>query len=215
MRPGAGVGGIALMRVGLPPFWRRRPAGGFPEIHRTGQQVALRPLRLGDDLPVFEYASDPEVTRFLPWHPAPSLDTVRSFLLQQIARRRRGESYAFAIELIPSKTVIGSTDLMGLDHAEGGCVELGYILGRTFWGRGLMTEAAKLTVDVAFDELSVGRLEAFADTQNIGSCRVLEKVGFRPLGTETRMVKDEERVYMRYGLDRDDWISMRESGGAR
>lgn len=192
------------MPMGL-PFWRRRRPMVLPDIERTGRHVVVRPLRLGDDQPVYEYASDPEVTRFLPWYPAPSIDTVRSFLLQQIARRRRGESYAFGIDLRTGETMVGSTDLMGLDGQGDGAAELGYILGRPYWGRGYMTEAAGLTVDIAFEELGLKRLAAFADIENMGSRRVLEKLGFRATGTEKRLVKEEEREYMRYEMDRDEW----------
>ncbi|MFM7321284.1 MAG: GNAT family N-acetyltransferase [Armatimonadota bacterium] len=185
-------------------FTGRRPVEE-PSIHRDGARVSIRPLRLTDDMAVYAYASDPAVTRFLPWHPAPTLGTVRNFLVQQLGRRRRGESYAFAVERRDTGMMIGSTDLMGLHEAPTGQAELGYILGREHWGQGLMTEAAALTVAAGFEDLGLDRIVAFADIDNTGSCRVLEKIGLRRIGTENRMVKDEDRTYARYQLARSEW----------
>jgi len=193
----------------LQRFTGRRPVEE-PAIHRDGARVAIRPLRLTDDMAVYAYASDPAVTQFLPWHPAPTLGTVRNFLVQQLGRRRRGESYAFAVERRDNGMMIGSTDLMGLHDAPAGQAELGYILGREHWGQGLMTEAAGLTVAAGFEDLGLDRIVAYADLENIGSCRVLEKVGMQRVGTEDRMVKDENRTYARYAIARSEWAG---SGG--
>lgn len=186
------------------PFWRRRRGVG-DAIRREGPRVAIRPLRMDDDAAMYAYASDPEVTRYLPWHPAPGVDTVRSFLLQQLSRRRRGESMGMAVELRATGEMIGSTDLMGLLAGEPGRAELGYLLSRDHWGQGLMTEAAGLTLDLGFETLNLTRVEAYADTDNHGSRRVLEKVGMRTTGTENRMVKNEERLYVRYAITRGEW----------
>lgn len=186
------------------PFWRRKKPTA-PEIRLEGERVAIRPLAMSDAEPMFGYASDPAVTHFLPWHPATLIDTVRAFLLQQLARRRRGESVGFAIELRDSGRMIGSTDLMGLKVGDRDSAELGYILAREYWGQGLMTEAARLTLQYGFSSLGLRRVDAFADTDNIGSRRVLEKLGMRAVGTENRMVKNEERVYVRYAITRLEW----------
>jgi len=197
------------MKALLQRFTGRR-AVEEPAIHRDGTRVAIRPLRLTDDMAVYAYASDAAVTRFLPWHPAPTLGTVRNFLVQQLGRRRRGESYAFAVERRDTGMMIGSTDLMGLQEPPTGEAELGYILGKEHWGQGLMTEAAALTVAAGFEELRLDRIVAYADIDNLGSCRVLEKIGMRRVGTEQRVVKDEDRTYARYALSRRDWAG---SGG--
>src|SRR5699024_4825713 len=65
----------------------------------------------------------------------------------------------------------------GLEVTEHG-VELGYTLGRHWWGRGLATEAAGLCIDAALGPLGLTHLVALADARNPGSVRVLEKVGF-------------------------------------
>lgn len=56
--------------------------------------------------------------------------------------------------------------------------ELGYVVARACWGKGIATRAAELAVETGFDDLGVHRIEAFVDPDNVGSLRVLEKAGF-------------------------------------
>ena len=165
-----------------------------------GEHVRLRPLRPGDAEAMFAYARDAEVTRFLPWEPAPSVESVRPFLAEQVARRRRGEALALAIVLQETGQMIGSTDLMDIHRPLRGRAELGYLLARPFWGRGLMTEAAGLTAAHGFGALGLERIVAWADEENVGSRRVLEKIGMRVHGSEIRTVKKQQRRYIRYEM---------------
>jgi ribosomal-protein-alanine N-acetyltransferase len=55
--------------------------------------------------------------------------------------------------------------------------EIGYVLARPWWGRGLMTEAARAVVEWALDQPAIYRVWAVTDVDNVGSARVLEKVG--------------------------------------
>ena len=165
-----------------------------------GARVLLRPIREDDADAMFACARDPEVTRFLPWEPAPSVDCVRPFLAEQVARRRAGEALSLALVLLETGGVIGSTDLMDLEAPRPTQAELGYLLARPYWGRGLMTEAADLTAGYGFGTLGLSRLIAFADAENAASRRVLEKIGMRAHGSEMRIVKNEERLYIRYEM---------------
>ena len=75
--------------------------------------------------------------------------------------------------------VIGS---ISLDKGKGPYVckaELGYVLAREMWGRGYATAAVGEAVRRGFDDLSVQRIEAFVDPDNLASQRVLEKNGFQ------------------------------------
>ncbi|MDH3664089.1 MAG: GNAT family N-acetyltransferase [Alphaproteobacteria bacterium] len=63
--------------------------------------------------------------------------------------------------------------------------ELGYALGRAFWGQGYATEAAFAMIDVA-RSLGLGGLQAYSFVENPASARVLEKAGFSKVGTIVR-----------------------------
>ena len=178
-----------------------RGRGLGDDLRLEGDRVVLRPLFEDDAAAVFRYARDPEVTRFLPWDPAPDVHSIRSFLREQVAKRRRGDALPLAIVLRGEREeMIGSTDLMDIHVIAPGRAELGYLLARPYWGQGLMSEAAALTARHAFDALGLTRLVAFADAENVASCRVLEKIGMRSWGDEIRVVKGEPRRYLRFGM---------------
>ena len=170
------------------------------QILLEGERVSLRPLTIADAEEMLLFARDPEVTRYLPWSSNTDLTMVRSFLREQISRRHRNESLGFAVILRSTGAMIGSTDLMDLKRTKGEA-EFGYILARPFWGNGLMTESALLTLDCGRSELNLKRIFAWADQENLASRRVLEKCGLSLSTTETRLVKGENRIYVRYDLN--------------
>lgn len=185
--------------------WRpERDKPGIPLVLK-GTRVLLRPVELEDAEATFAFVSDPDVTQFLPWEPAPSVETVSAFLDQQRDRRRKGDSLAFSIVLLETGAVIGSTDLMQLRSVAPPTAELGYILAKAYWGKGLMTEAAALSREYAFRTLKRRLLIGYADQENTGSRRVLEKIGMRESATEWRTVKERTRLYIRYELTRETW----------
>ena len=69
----------------------------------------------------------------------------------------------------------------GLGRRPSGAVELGYWIARPFWGRGLATEACTALVDIA-SALRIAQLEGSHFLDNPASGRVLEKLGFEPVG---------------------------------
>jgi len=69
----------------------------------------------------------------------------------------------------------------GLGRRPSGSVEMGYWIARPFWGRGIATEACEALIDIA-RTLGLPSLEGSHFTDNPASARVLEKLGFKPLG---------------------------------
>ena len=69
----------------------------------------------------------------------------------------------------------------GLGRRPSGAVELGYWIARPFWGRGIATEAGSALIDIA-RALALPALEGAHFVDNPASARVLEKLGFEPLG---------------------------------
>ena len=69
----------------------------------------------------------------------------------------------------------------GLGRRPSGAVELGYWIARPFWGRGYATEAAVALIDIA-RALGFTQLEGSHFLDNPASARVLEKLGFEPIG---------------------------------
>ncbi|MEO8393913.1 MAG: GNAT family protein, partial [Chloroflexota bacterium] len=61
---------------------------------------------------------------------------------------------------------------------------IGYDLGYAYWGKGIMTEAVRAMARFGFEVLNLNRIEADAAAENVGSIRVLEKVGFQREGLQ-------------------------------
>jgi ribosomal-protein-alanine N-acetyltransferase len=175
------------------------PAG--PTELRT-RRLLLRPPTL-DDLDAYvAIATDPEYAYF-----GARIDAAPESVAAGLARivaapwERRAE-FAIVIEGL----VIGRVRLE-FDQANQ-TAELGYGVARPYWGRGIATEAARATIDYAFSELTVAKIWARVDPRNVGSVRVLEKLGMLPEGLlRSHVIRRGERADRAYyGLLREEWI---------
>ena len=75
-------------------------------------------------------------------------------------------------------------------------IELGYLLARKFWGKGLATEAAEACLNYGFGKLGFREIIALTDLENIASQRVLNKIGFVRRGIEL-FGGEESLVYLK------------------
>lgn len=91
--------------------------------------------------------------------------------------REKDEANVFAVTLRASSELVGACGLHG--RQTGATAELGYWIGKPFWGRGYATEAARAVVAYGFDTLGLHRVFAMAYSRNPTSSRVLEKLGMR------------------------------------
>lgn len=124
-------------------------------------------------------ASHPDVaaTTLIP-HPYPEDGAVRFIEDVVLLDRAAGKEYAFVI--VVGGDVVGHISVKNVDRARGEG-EIGYWIGRPYWGRGYASEAVRLMVAFAFDELGLRRLYAHVLAHNPASGRVLEKAGFVPV----------------------------------
>ena len=155
-----------------------------PEQLRTAR-LLLRTPQLSDAEAIFaNYATDPKVTRYLVWRPHADLAQTRTFLESRLKGWETGQALAWAITLPPDDRCIGMIDLrLGTGKAD-----IGYVLSRAYWGRGLMTEAVRAVVDTAFRLPDIYRVWAVCDVDNVASARVLEKAGMEFEGILRRWV---------------------------
>ena len=79
--------------------------------------------------------------------------------------------------------------------------EIGWMLGRAYWGRGLATEGAKATLDDAFQEMQQPKLISLICPENTASIRVAQKLGEKLEGT-TKIFAREALIY---GIYRDEY----------
>lgn len=156
---------------------------------RTERLVLRRPVS-EDAARVFRsYGTDPEVTRFLAWRPHRSLADARNAMAARLERLAAGTELSWVLEPAAADPADpGGTGLAGLVSAwlERGEAELGFVLARRHWGRGLMTEAVRAVVAMLFEAPGPSRVWATCDAENLASARVLEKAGLLPRGRFAR-----------------------------
>lgn len=177
----------------------------FPEVIET-ERLLLRPFALDDVDDVFAYAQDPEWSRFLRALPRPYLrpDAERFIARQILLDRTQRPAWAVVLDA----TVIGGIGLRvrGRHHS----AELGYSIGRTQWGQGYCTEAARAVVDDAFRANSgLNRIHARADRENEASQRVMVKVGMTREGVLrlSRVERGEAYDEAWYAILRSEWAA--------
>jgi ribosomal-protein-alanine N-acetyltransferase len=177
---------------------------GLPPLET--QRLLLRPFRAGDLEDVFAYASDPETTRFVRFETHADRGATEAWLAGILA----GEDGPWALELKESGRVIGSLGARDWEAAHR-CAEVGFVLNRDHWGRGLASEALRAAVDDLFAHRGVNRLQAHAMAENAASGLVLTKCGFTLEGVARQrlFLKGAFRDICWFALLREAWERQR------
>lgn len=152
------------------------------------ERLLIRPFRLSDAEDAFEWRSDPEVNRFMPY----PCDTDIAAFRQRIGEWIK-EKDKFALELKETGKVIGDISLEWSEKDK--AYEIGYNINRRFWGRGYATEAVSGLLDWATVEIGAHDFTAFYAMENGASGRVLEKCGFRQEYTGRYSRNDGSEVF--------------------
>ena len=154
----------------------------FPDAVPTlfGDKLYLRELT-EDDVPAwFERASDPE-SAVLAGDPIPeSIEMGFHWLQRHRERFRQQTGIRWAIVPKSSTDSVGTIGLAITSYEER-IAELGIVIGRAYWGKGIGTSAAHLVIGYAFSTLGLAEIQAEVLHRNLASRRLLEKVGFHLL----------------------------------
>jgi RimJ/RimL family protein N-acetyltransferase len=115
----------------------------------------------------FAWASDPEVAKYMTWEAYSNKEDGLAFL------KNVAETHPYFKAIVFEGKIVGSITL----SINSSRAELGYVLARKYWGKGIATLAAKKAVEEGFSLLHLRRIEAFVDPSHIASQKVLEKSG--------------------------------------
>ena len=143
------------------------------------ERLELRPYRLDDvDDPRGLYG-DEESMRLIGG--VLDVDKTRATIERYIGFQERDGYSPLAVIERATGELVGEAGLKPLEDV-GPEVEIGYAFGAPWWGRGYATEAGRAILDEAFGALGLERVVAVTSDENVGSQRVIAKLGFTPAG---------------------------------
>lgn len=141
------------------------------------ERLILRPVKYEDAESIHAYASDEETTRYVTFNTYTSMqdafDSLEHFFLN---RNPKEWIEAYAIIDKESGRMIGTVDPSKTTESKS--VELGYIIHKDFWNRGITTEAVKAFCKWLIKEKDIRRIEITHLPENIASKKVILKSGF-------------------------------------
>lgn len=143
------------------------------------KRLILRKFEYKDVEDLYEYAKDEEVTKYVRVDTYKSIEDAQDRIDDLLAKYAQEEKYCWAIEEKESQKLIGSIDLFDVADGE---KEVGYLLNRNYWNKGYATEAAKEVIKYGFEKLNLNKILGHCVTLNIGSSRVMEKIGMKCQG---------------------------------
>lgn len=128
------------------------------------------------------WASEPEVTKFLTWPPHPNADFTRKLIEQWIKEYEKSDYYNWVIELKETGEIIGNISVVSVKENIAEAM-LGYCMGTKWWGKGIMPEAGRAVCKYLFEQVGFNRIGAAHDKNNPKSGRVMQKLGMTCEGT--------------------------------
>jgi [ribosomal protein S5]-alanine N-acetyltransferase len=156
-----------------------------PPEHIETKRLVLRIPSVADTEAIFNsYAQDSKVTRYLIWRPHKNIQETEGFLADCAVAWEGNVRFPYVIMLKQSGAVIGMIEIRINDFK----ADVGYVVSRQYWGKGLATEALRGLVEWAFRQESIYRVWALCDVENLASARVLEKVGMQREGVLRRQI---------------------------
>jgi ribosomal-protein-alanine N-acetyltransferase len=168
------------------------------------ERLTLRPLREADATALFEISQDPDVVRFVGDRHVPTLQEAWRAVAGWIGHWALRGCGQWAIEERSSGRFIGRAGI--INPADWPGPEVGYLLGRPWWGHGYATEAATAAMDWGFREIGFADLLSLIDPENQASIAVATRLG-ETLRGETEVMGHHVLVY---GISRADWQARHE-----
>ena len=151
--------------------------------------MELRPFTVADFEDLYVVRSRPDVTRYLyaePESPAQVQDVLKK-KIGESTLDDAGHAISLAVVWPHIDRVIGEVRLQWLsrEHRQG---EIGFVINPDHHGNGFATEAADAALRLGFTGLGLHQIIGRLDARNVGSARILEKLGMR---REAHFVHDE------------------------
>ena len=173
------------------------------------KRTVLKSLSIDDAKDLFSYRSLREVFKYQCWAPkniSDAEDFVRSYSIYEGIIE--GQWKQFGIYSIKDKSLIGDC---GFRIQSDDQTEIGYTIAPSYQRKGIGSEIVESLIDYLFNEMLIQKIIAKADPENIGSIKVLKRLGFRK---EAHLVKNvkirgEWKDDLVYAVLREEWIKIK------
>jgi len=174
-------------------------------VLQTGR-LYLRRLQKNDAAAVFDYARDPEMTHYTLWVYHKKMEDSEFYVEQMLAGYSAGKPTPWAVTLKETGQVIGTAGFIRWNPVHGRA-EIGYAIGRKWWGKGYAAESSRAALAFGFKTLLCNRIEAMCDVSNVASARVMEKIEMRYEGIlrEYLHAQGSYRDVKIYSILRSEW----------
>ena len=181
------------------------------------ERLILRPFDKSDAEAMFRnWASDPDVVRFMPYDVCNTLEDTLKRIDEWMPyfEKTAPNSAVFAIELKTGGEIIGTIDFAETDR-EAKAAEVGYQLGKSWWGCGYAAEALQAVIKYYFETVGLNRVWASYDPRNPNSGKVLCKAGMIYEGTlrQCKVRRGELADSVRYAILADDYFQTEKKNG--
>ncbi len=153
------------------------------QILQTDRLILRRFVESDAETMFQNWASSAENLTYVTWDPHPDVDVTRNSIRNWVVSYANPNYYKWAICLKENpEQVVGDISILEIHEEDSSC-EVGYILGKNYWGGGMMTEALKAVLDFCFTPAGFKKVRARYASLNPASGRVMEKAGMSYLQT--------------------------------
>jgi len=172
----------------------------------TARLILRRAVREDADLMFRNWASDPEVTKYLTWPTHETVEISHQIVDLWISEYEKPNFYQWMIVPKNIGEPIGSISVVSLnDRIEE--AEIGYCIGSRWWHRGIVSEALTAVIGYLFTEVGMNRVAAKHDLNNPHSGGVMRKCGMHYEGTNRAADRNNQGICdtAQYAILRSDW----------
>jgi [ribosomal protein S5]-alanine N-acetyltransferase len=172
------------------------------------ERLTLRKITIEDVEDMYEYGSNSEVSKFVSWDTHHSILDTKEFINFVLESYEKNQKALWGIEYKKNGKLIGTVDFVSWQPKHK-IAEIGYVLSQKYWGKGITTEATNEIIKYGFEQMDLVRIQARCFQENIGSSRVMEKLGMSYEGTIRKgmYVKGHHWDLKLYSLLKDEYYS--------
>lgn len=136
-------------------------------------RLILRKITLGDAQELFDYAKNPDITKYVFWDAHKTIKESKEFIQQTLKEYKKYNRLMWAVELKEQKGIIGTCGFM-LYYPTSKTLEVGYAFNPKFGHHGYAREALNTIIDYSFTNMDIVRIEGICVVENLASAKVME-----------------------------------------